>query len=205
MKFKNNFKKFLRETTRINYDKPLSLRLQWILKEMKEKSEIIGYIQRTTTDLHKNDSLIINNPELKFNLTNDLDDYPNDNEFDYSDYAYEDSIEESTSSTTTIQSSTSSVYDDISIDDVNTVSYYDYGEQDVYTDNELDTKSTQQISTISTTTIIRIPSYHQRQPVIWDINIDDDFDQQIEQHNSSSFLNYSFLLLLLSLLIFILT
>jgi hypothetical protein len=185
---KNNFKEFLRETTRINYDKPLSLRLQWILKEMKEKSEIIGYIQRTTTDLDKNDSLIINNPELKLNLTNDLDDYPNDNEFDYSDYAYEDSIEESTS-TTTIQSSTSSIYDDISIDDINTVSYYDYGEQDVYIDNELDAKSTQQIST---TTIIRIPSYHQRQPVIWNINIDDDFDQQIKQHNSSSFLNYSF-------------
>jgi len=187
---------------------------------MKEKSQIIGNIQRTTTtttDLHINDSsssttiknfLLIN--ELKLNLTNDFDDYPNDNDNDYSDYAYEDSIEESTTitSSTTIQSSTSSIYDDISIDDINTVSYYDYGEQDVYIDNQFDKKSTQQTSTISTTTIIRIPSYHQRQPIIWNINIDDDFDQEIkqqEQHNSSSFLNYSFLLLLLLLLIFILT
>jgi hypothetical protein len=45
---------FFRQTIRINYDKPLSLRLQWILKEMREKSQIIGYTQPTTTGLYLN-------------------------------------------------------------------------------------------------------------------------------------------------------
>ena len=31
------------------YDKPLNLKLQWILKEMKEKSQIIGSMRRTTS------------------------------------------------------------------------------------------------------------------------------------------------------------
>ncbi len=43
---------FSRESIRINYDKPLNLRLQWILKEIREKSQIIGYIQQTTTGLY---------------------------------------------------------------------------------------------------------------------------------------------------------
>jgi len=145
---------------------------------------------------------------LKLNLTDDLYDYPNDNEFDYSDYAYEDSIEESTSlttSSTTLSSSSISIDDDNLIDDINTVSYYDYGEQNVYSDDELDETSTEKLFSISTTTIVRIPSYHQRQPIIWNINIDndDDFYQQ-QQYNSSLSLNYSFLLLLF-LLIFLLT
>jgi hypothetical protein len=183
------------ESIRMNYDKPLSLRLQWILKEMKEKSRVIGY---QSAIIIKNSVLI---DELKLNLTDDFDDYPTDNEFDYSDYAYEDSIDGSTTmSSTTLQSSSISLYDDSSIDDMNTVSYYDYGEQDVYTDDELDDTSTQKLFSISTTTVVRIPSFHQRQPVIWNINIDnnDDFNQP----NSSSSLYSSYLFLVF---IFILT
>lgn len=141
-------------------------------------------------------SLIMNG--LQSNLTDDLDDYSIDNEFEYSDYVYEDSIDESTSSTTsstTPQSSSLSIYDDILIDDLNTVSYYDYGEQD-----EIDDTSTQRLSLPSTTTtttatLIRIPSYHQRRPIVWNINIDNDPPSK-QQYNSSSSLHYSLLLLL---------
>lgn len=184
----------------INYDKPLSLRLQWILKEIKEKSQLISHIKQITTTTSGNLFLI-----NQLNLTKiDLDDYPNDKEFDYSDYAYEDSKEEFISSTTTtLQSSTIPFHnDDGLIDDRNTVSYYDYGEQDVYTDEELIETTTEQLSTTTTTDIVRIPSYHQRQPVIWNIHIDDEDDIVQLKYNSSYSLNYSFLLLFL---IFILT
>ena len=179
----------------MSYDKPLSLRLQWIFKEMKAKSRTIAYKPSISTTSMKN-SLII--PGFKLNLTDDLDDYPTDNEFEYSDYAYEDTINESTSSTTTtstttttLPSSSTSPSDDPSIDEMNTVSYYDYGEQDVYTDDISDDASARKTSSISTTTITRIPSYHQRRPVIWNINIDD-----LESLNSSSSSLSSFYLLI---------
>jgi hypothetical protein len=50
-KFENYFDEFIREFVRTNYDKPLSLRLQWILKEMREKSQTIGNIRQATTGL----------------------------------------------------------------------------------------------------------------------------------------------------------
>jgi hypothetical protein len=50
-KFENYFDEFIREFVRTNYDKPLSLRLQWILKEMREKSHTIGNIRQATTGL----------------------------------------------------------------------------------------------------------------------------------------------------------
>jgi hypothetical protein len=199
----------------MNYNKPLGLRLQWILKEMKEKSEIIANKQQTTTVYTTSTkSLLLS--ELKLNLTDNLDDYPTDSEFDYADYMYEDSIDGQSSSTTiisstTLQSSSISIYDDISIDDINTVSYYDYAEQDVYSDDEIVDTNTQPLfsttTTSSPTTTVRIPLYHQRRPIIWNINIDDDDDdhqQSKQQYNSSFSHNYSFLLLLL-LLIFIVT
>ena len=195
----------------MNYNKPLGLRLQWILKEMKEKSEIIANKPRITpVYTTSTKSLLLS--ELKLNLTDNLDDYPTDSEFDYADYVYEDSIDGQSSSTiiissTTLQSSSISIYDDISIDDINTVSYYDYAEQDVYSDDEIVDTNTQQLfsttTTSSPTTIVRIPSYHQRRPIIWNINIDDDDQQSKQQYNSSFSHNYSFLLLFL--LIFIVT
>ncbi|CAF0998131.1 unnamed protein product [Rotaria sp. Silwood1] len=205
-----------KQSIRTTYDKPLSLRLQRILKEMKEKSQMISNIQRITTGINistttARNSLLIDG--LKLNLTDDFDDYPDDNEFDYADYAYEDSIDElsssiQTTSSTTLQSSSISVYDDLFIDDINTVSYYDYGEQDAYSDDEIDETYTQKLSSSSTvstiTTIVKIPSYHQRQPVIWNINIDDDFHKKSQQQYNSSFSHNYSLLLLLSLLIFIL-
>jgi hypothetical protein len=194
----------------MHYDKPLSLRLQWILKEMREKSSIIGYKPSISTTTIKNPVLITG---LKLNLTDDFDDYPSDNEFDYSDYAYEDPIDGSTSSTrkttttissTTIQSSSILSFDDNSMDDTNTVSYYDYGEQDIYIDDEFDDALTKKLlpnstTTTTTTTIIRIPSYHQRQPVIWNIDIDDTDD--LEQLNSSSLLCSSYLFVFLIFII----
>lgn len=137
----------------IHYDKPLSLRLQWILKEMKEKSHrIIDEILPTS------------NHQL-FNLTDHFHDYPTDDEFDYSDYGYEDFTEQSSPmiSSTTIASQ---------IDDpMNTISYYDDGEQDVYTDDEWNETINRDIDHQSFSTH-RIPSYHQRQPIIWNIRID---------------------------------
>ncbi|CAF5051085.1 unnamed protein product, partial [Rotaria magnacalcarata] len=159
----------------------------------------------TTT---KSSSLV---DELKLNLTVDFDDYPDDNEFDYSDYAYDDSVDESAStikvtSTTTLSSSTTSIYDDILVDDPNTVSYYDYGEQDVYSEDESNEISTQKVfsssaissTTTTTTTKVQIPSYHHRRPIIWNIHIDDEFYQNSQQQYNRSFShNYSLFLLLL--------
>ncbi|CAF3360705.1 unnamed protein product [Rotaria socialis] len=205
-----------KQSIRISYDKPLSLRLQRILKEMKEKSHVIGQ-QRITSGISistttKSSSLV---DELKLNLTVDFDDYPDDNEFDYSDYAYDDSADESAStikvtSTTTLPSSTTSINDDILVDDPNTVSYYDYGEQDLYSEDELNEISTQKLfsssaissttttTTTTTTTKVQIPSYHQRRPIIWNIHTDDEFYRNSQQQYNRSFShNYSLFLLLL--------
>ncbi|CAF1324498.1 unnamed protein product [Adineta steineri] len=200
-----------KQIIRLNYDKPLNLRLQWILKEIKERSNMILNIPQTSTNINiltSPDTMLIN--EIKLNATDDLDDYPNDDELHYSDYAYEDSIDGITSSsttTTTLHPSNISAYDDISIDDINTVSYYDYGEQDAYHDDEIDETSTQPSSSSSTssssgttTMTIRIPVYHQRPPIIWNMNIDTDDDFN-HQYNSSTSFNYSFLLLLLILIV----
>jgi hypothetical protein len=47
------FSKFylIRSSVRPHYDKPLNLKLQRILKEMRQKSQIIGNIRRTTSGL----------------------------------------------------------------------------------------------------------------------------------------------------------
>ncbi|CAF4402578.1 unnamed protein product, partial [Adineta steineri] len=91
-----------KQIIRLNYDKPLNLRLQWILKEIKERSNMILNILLTSTSMNiltSPNTILIN--EIKLNATDDLDDYPNDDELHYSDYAYEDSIDGLTSSTTT--------------------------------------------------------------------------------------------------------
>lgn len=114
-----------------------------------------------------NKTLEITSPQfLKFNLT---DDYPEENEFDYSDYLYEDSIADSTT-TTTVRTV---------VEEINTVSYYDYGDQDVYLDDELEQTSTEPPITLSTS---QTPSYHHRVPLIWNINL----DEQEENHSASS-------------------
>ena len=92
------------------------------------------------------------------------------------------------------------VDDDLLIDDLNTVSYYDYGEHDAYNDEFIETSTQQLFSQPTTTTRIRIPSYHQRPPVIWNVNIDDSDPSTLQ--NSSSSMNSSLLFLLF---IFILT
>jgi hypothetical protein len=51
MKFFIFFFFLIRSAVRPHYDKPLNLKLQRILKEMKQKSEIIGHIRRTTSGL----------------------------------------------------------------------------------------------------------------------------------------------------------
>lgn len=189
----------LQQIHKNHYDKPLDLRLQWLLKEIQEKSRFIDYIHQTTT---KGNSFL--------NLTKiDFDDYPIDNDFDYSDYGYEDSKEESLS--TTIQSSTTTTttfnYNENLIDEKNTVSYYDYGEQDVYTDDEfIEISSTQQTTTTTAADIVRTPSYHHRQPIIWNINInndDNENDVSTKKYNSSQTLKPSSFLSLLLLLLFI--
>jgi hypothetical protein len=155
--------------------------------------------------------------------SNELDDYPNDNEFDYSDYAYEDSIDETTTTTTTTTITTTTtterttttipIDDELSIDDTNTV-YYDYGDHDVYSDDELEETSTTEQSILfvttkriplSTTTIFnwkdRIPYYHRRPPIIWNVNNDDNDEEnsekQEQRRNSGTFHHYSLLLLLI--------
>jgi len=148
--------------------------------------------------------------------SNDLDDYPNDNEFDYSDYAYEDSTDEMTTTstttttkviTTTTTTTTVHVDDDVSSDDTNTA-YYDYGDHDLYSDDELEETSTTKepilITTTKQTTTSnwkdQIPYYHRRPPIIWNVNINDDEDQKSEKHeqrrNSGSSLRSSLLLIL---------
>jgi len=147
--------------------------------------------------------------------SNELDDYPNDNEFDYSDYAYEDSTDEmttTTTTTTTTMTTTPIDDDEISNEDTNTV-YYDYGDHDVYSDEELEETSTTEQSILFvttkqiplTTTIFnwkhRIPYYHRRPPIIWNVNKDDNdelnSEKQEQQRNSGISLHYSLLLLLI--------
>jgi hypothetical protein len=41
----------IRSSVQSHYDKPLSLKLQWILKEMRQKSQMIGTMRRTTSGL----------------------------------------------------------------------------------------------------------------------------------------------------------
>ena len=146
---------------------------------------------------------------LRLNLTTDLDDYPNDDEFDYSDYAYEDPIDDSallntstqtTATTTNLPLSTTSVYDDPFIDDTDTVSYYDYVEQDMYSDDDTDGAApTSPMVSVSPTqvTIFRIPSHHRRRPIMWNVTIDGATPSSNQPLNTSISLTYSSLLLLL--------
>ena len=159
--------------------------------------------------------------KFKLNLTDSLDDYSYDTGFDYFDYIYEDSIDQLTLSTTT-KRSPMFLLADISTynDELNTVSYYDYDEQDMYSDDDIDEISTAKLSSMSTipttittttaatataTTTIQILHYHRRRPYIWNINIlDDGYNQQDKQHyNDSHSLNYSSLLLSLLLLLIV--
>ncbi|CAF2044632.1 unnamed protein product [Rotaria magnacalcarata] len=237
-------------SVKLNYDKPLSLKLQWIVKEMKQKSLVNASTHRVTSALNINPTT---NPstvnESKINVmienftdalkSNDLDDYPNDNEFDYSDYAYEDSTDETTTTTMTTTTTTSTTAkttitrktshriatttrrtttttttttartDDYpSIDDTNTA-FYDYGDNDLYSDEESEESSSTEQSTVITTTRRitttvnwkdRIPIYHRKPPIIWNVNNDDNYDQNLEKqeqrHNSGYSLHYSLLLLL---------
>ena len=163
---------------KIPYDKPLSLRLQWILKEMKEKSHLIideeKILIMTTTNHHL------------FNLTDHFNDYPTDDEFDYSDYGYEDLTERVISSTTIASI----------IDEMNTISYYDYGEQDVYTDDEWNETTTREIDHHPVNTY-RIPLYHQRQPIIWNIQIDKEKSKSLNSSSPLSSWNCTYLFLFL--------
>ena len=229
------------------YDKPLSLKLQWVLKEMKEKSSTMRrvtpgramettreMIDRSFAELSVNPTLSppsFNDSKINLiiqNLTDPLnahepEDYPNDNDFDYSDYAYEDSTDQTSTSikTTTMTTArittatiatttTTTTPEDLSIDDTQTA-YYDYGDHDVYSDDEVEETSTTttKAAVRSTTTVQplttpmpdrkeRIPYYHRRPPIIWNINIDEnDDEQQAQVDNSGSSLTYSLLLQLL--------
>jgi hypothetical protein len=156
---------------------------------------------------------------LRLNLTTDLDDYPNDDEFDYSDYAYEDPIDDSllsnssaqtnaTATTTNLPLSTTSVYDDPFIDDTDTVSYYDYVEQDMYSDDDTDGAApASPIVSVSPTqaTIFRIPSHHRRRPVMWNVTIDGVTPSSKQPLNTSISLTYSSLLHFIVIIAFILT
>ena len=123
---------------------------------------------------------------VKLNLPDDLDDYPNDDELHYSDYAYEDSPDESTSSTTIRMTSTAPLDDDTLIDDMNTVSYYDYAEQDLYSDEHGHILSL--LPTPSRNSTIPRPSdsHHQPQPIIWNINIDKETSTERSTPQSNS-------------------
>ena len=150
----------------------------------------------------------------------ELEDYPNDNDFDYSDYAYEDSTDQTSTTTTTTTTTTTfapttttirtTTTEELSIDDTQTA-YYDYGDHDVYSDDEVEetstTTSTTKVSvrtistTMTTSTTVsnwkeRIPYYHRRPPIIWNVNIngDDNDDEQAQDVNSGSSLTYSLLL-----------
>lgn len=119
------------------------------------------------------------------------DDDAFDPDLEYSDYAYEDTADEfssstmSTSTSTEILSSSLTFDDDLSSnDDANTVSYYDYEEDDDDVESNGQTSITQlssttrsttstTISTTTTTTIAsRVPMYHRRRPIIWNITIE---------------------------------
>ena len=218
-------------SSRVQYDKPLSLKLQWILKEMKEKSQAMAPLRPSApSKLLGLSPPLLNESKVNVvieNLTdaqrpNDLDDYPNDTEFDYSDYAYEDATDQTSSSTstttvttttttTTTTRRTTTVDDDLSIDETNTA-YYDYGDLDVYSDDEGEETSTTKAPVRPsstrriplTTTIFdwkdRIPFYHRRTPIVWNINNNDDEKASEQRSNSASPLTYS---LLLRLILFI--
>ena len=183
-------------------------------------------------------SSVANNEKLnfisqKFNdslSANDLDDYPNDNESDYSDYAYEDSTDQttksSTTTTTTVSTTTTTTTTTtrqtttvaISIDDEAEKSsedtkntYYDYGDHDLYTDEEIDGTSTVEEPVLITTTRRitttrywkdRIPFYHRRPAIIWNVNVNDNDEVQKsrkheQRYNSGSSLHYSSLILII--------
>ena len=144
----------------------------------------------------------------------DLDDYPSENEIDYSDYAYEDATEQTSTTTTTTTSTTTSIpstttiIDDASIDESQT-SFYDYGDHDLYSDDELD-ETTPLLSTTLTTTMFspttqpswkdRIPYYHRRTPIVWNVQ----YEENTQRSGNSAPRIYSpSVLLLLLLLIFI--
>jgi hypothetical protein len=215
----------IRSSVRPHYDKPLNLKLQWILKEMTQLS---GKMRRTTSVLNIYSTIPSSSIKLiTQNLTDtlkshDLDDYPNDGESDYSDYAYEDSTDEMTTTTTTTTTTTitttrrsttttTPIDDEISIDDTNTA-YYDYADHDLYSDDELEETATAEepviiTTTKQTTTTLnwkdRIPFYHRRPPIIWNVDRDDNDDdndqksaKQEQRRNSGSSLHYSLLLLL---------
>lgn len=145
----------------------------------------------------------------------EMEDYPNDNDFDYSDYAYEDSTDQTSTTTTTTATTTTTTTpaptttttttEELSIDDTQTA-YYDYGDHDVYSDDEVEEPSTTTSmtkvsarTTMTTTTTTtsngkeRIPYYHRRPPIIWNVDINDD-DEQVQDVNSGSSLTYSLLL-----------
>ena len=92
-------------------------------------------------------------------------------------------------------SSSLSFGDDTALDDMDTVSYYDYGEQDMYSDDDVDETTTELVLTDPprTTSLFRIPSYHRRRPVIWNITSEDDGQLIDERRNSSTMLTSSFL------------
>lgn len=90
-------------------------------------------------------------------------------------------------------SSSLSFGDDTALDDADTVSYYDYGEQDMYSDDDIDETTTELVLTDPprTTSLSRIPSYHRRRPVIWNITSEDDSQIIDERRNSSTMLTSS--------------
>ncbi|CAF0818070.1 unnamed protein product [Rotaria sordida] len=229
-----------KSSIQLHYDKPLNLKLQWILKEMKQKTQTIGNIHQTTSVLNINStpsSSIVNESKIDIIIQNftdtlrptDFDDYPNDNEFDYSDYAYEDFTDDITTTTTTRRKTTTTttttttvttttttpttttpIDDYIVFDDDTNTAYYDYGDHELYSDDESDELSTTEqpilITTtkrITTTTFNwkdRIPFYHRKPPIIWNVNRDNNDEEKLEkqeqQYNSGYSHHYSLLLLL---------
>ena len=207
---------------RFNYEKPLSLRLQRILKEMRERSQnFLSSNDQIKASSKANKSnrancgsilsfvfLFISSAKKNSSSTVELDDYPSDPDLEYSDYAYEDSLDDPTTTTTTttkttkatttmkiisrtsteILSSSLTFDDDLSSkEDTHTVSYYDYEEEDeeeaelIDKNEQITTTTTVQTSTttITTTTITtirwRIPNYHRRRPIIWNITIEKEY------------------------------
>ncbi|CAF0869845.1 unnamed protein product, partial [Didymodactylos carnosus] len=149
-----------RSLTKSQFDKPLNLRLQWLLNEIQKKSAVFSY---TEYSQKPTEFLSIKN-ETKINmfpittLSNDTHDNSNDeqreDELDYADYAYED--EESTTTRTTISTltttttttrhtwssvtTTSKISSTLSVDhdleDDNTDAYYDYDDSQDKDSNE---------------------------------------------------------------------
>ena len=217
-----------RSSIRSSYDKPLSLKLQWIIKEIKQKSLIIGNQPRTTVGWNVKSSTASNIIIQHLNET--FDDYPNDNEADYSDYGYDDSTDEiptttttttttttstttTTTTTTTVRTTTPIDEEDISNEDTNTA-FYDYGENDVYIDDDIDESTTTEQpiiiqttkrypSLITTTNSYwreRIPYYHRRPAIIWNVN---NFEQQ--DNSTSSTYSSHIVIIFISFIIWCLT